>query len=362
MKLTFPYMGSIVIYQKLLEPLGHEIILPNRPTKRTINLGVKYSPEFACFPYKVLLGTYIEALEAGADTIVTSGGSGPCRAGYYCEAHQKTLQSLGYQVEMIVFDSFFKNPPLFLEKARKITNHHSWLKVIKVVYTAYQIARAIDSLQKIVEIKRAYEREPGSFSRAFEHIHQKFLKEAHTLEDVRRLKEEGLTLLNSIPLRDHDPMLKIRIGIVGEIYVVIESSINMGIAEVLNKLGCEVSRSICISEWFEHTLPKVFGKSDARIVNYGRRYIDISIGGHEIQNVGKMIDYKEQGFDGIIHLMPFACLPELITQSMIPKISADLGIPILSLAIDEQTGVANVLTRLEAFVELVKNQKLLRAG
>ncbi|HEX3048340.1 MAG TPA: hypothetical protein VHY08_26570, partial [Bacillota bacterium] len=124
MKVTFPYMGSIVIYQKLLEPLGHEVILPLRPTKRTINLGVKYSPEFACFPYKVLLGTYIEALEAGADTIVTSGGSGPCRAGYYCEVHQKTLQSLGYQVEMIVFDSFFKDPRFFLEKVKKIKNHH----------------------------------------------------------------------------------------------------------------------------------------------------------------------------------------------------------------------------------------------
>ena len=60
--------------------------------------------------------------------------------------------------------------------------------------------------------------------------------------------------------------------------------------------------------------------------------------------------------------MPFACLPELVTQSMIPKTSGDLDIPILTLAIDEQTGVANILTRLEAFIELVKNNKLARTA
>lgn len=92
MKVSFPHMGSQVFYKKLLEFLDIDYILPNVPTKRTIDLGVKNSPEFACFPYKVLLGTYIEAIEAGADTILTSGGSGPCRAGLYAQLHEKTLK------------------------------------------------------------------------------------------------------------------------------------------------------------------------------------------------------------------------------------------------------------------------------
>lgn len=80
------------MYEKLFTLLGHEVITPPRPSQKTVDYGVKYSPEFACFPLKVILGTYLEALEMGADTIVTSGGNGPCRAGYYGEAKRKYLK------------------------------------------------------------------------------------------------------------------------------------------------------------------------------------------------------------------------------------------------------------------------------
>jgi predicted nucleotide-binding protein (sugar kinase/HSP70/actin superfamily) len=362
MKITFPYMGSTVIYQKVLELLEHEVIMPPRPTQHTINLGVKYSPEFACFPYKVLLGSYIESLQLGADTILTSGGNGPCRAGFYNEVHRKTLLNLGYDVEMIVFDDIYRNPKLFMERLWKIKNHKSWIRVIKAIYTAYELAHAIDSLQKVMELKRPYELEPGSFSAVFEMMSQKFANEANTIKDIRRLKQEGMTLFHSIPVHEPSDNRKVRIGIVGEIYVVIESSINMGIAELLNKLGCEVTRSLYVSEWVDHSLPKFLGKSDATILKSGKQYMEIGIGGHEIHNIGHMVFYKNKGFDGVVHLMPFACLPELVTQSLIPKISADLAMPILTLAIDEQSGAANTLTRLEAFVELVKNHKQLTAG
>jgi predicted nucleotide-binding protein (sugar kinase/HSP70/actin superfamily) len=362
MKITFPHMGSTVIYQKLLELLDHEVIMPPRPTQRTINLGVKHSPEFACFPYKVLLGSYIESLELGADTILTSGGNGPCRAGFYNEVHRKTLLNLGYEVEMIVFDDIYRNPGLFMEKLRKIKNQKSGLQLIKAVFTAYQLAHAIDSLQKVMEIKRPYELEPGSFSAAFAMMSQKFAKEAYTVKDIQRLKREGMALFHSIPVHEPPENRKVRIGIVGEIYVVIESSVNLGIAELLNKLGCEVTRSLYVSEWVDHSLPKILGKSDAAIIENSKRYMKIGIGGHEIHNIGHMISYKNQGFDGVIHLMPFACLPELVTQSLVPKISEDLAMPILTLALDEQSGVANTLTRLEAFIELVKNHKQLKTG
>ncbi|HLV10278.1 MAG TPA: 2-hydroxyacyl-CoA dehydratase, partial [Halanaerobiales bacterium] len=65
----------------------------------------------------------------------------------------------------------------------------------------------------------------------------------------------------------------------------------------------------------------------------------------------------ERGFDGVIHLKPFGCLPELITQSILDKISLDLDIPILSLSIDEQTANANTITRVEAFLDMVRYKK-----
>jgi predicted nucleotide-binding protein (sugar kinase/HSP70/actin superfamily) len=358
MKITFPYMGSTIIYYKIFELLGHEVIEPPRPSQHTINLGVKYSPEFACFPYKVLLGSYIEALDLGADTIITSGGNGPCRAGYYSEVHRRTLESLGYDPHIIVFDSIFQDPRLFLNNLYRVKGKNSWVKVARIIYTVYRLAHAIDHLQNVVEQKRAYELEHGSFTKAFDRMTQRFYKEVKTLQDVKRLHREGLVMLEAIPVKNVSEEQKLRIGIVGEIFVVMESSINMNIAEVMGNLGCEVTRSMCISKWVDENLPKFLGKSNKEIIKASKQYMEIGIGGHELDNIGGIIDYKRKGFDGIIHLMPFACLPELVTQSMVPQISRDHNIPVLTLALDEQSGIANNLTRLEAFVELLRSKKI----
>ncbi|MGM0471936.1 MAG: CoA protein activase, partial [Bacillota bacterium] len=103
MKVTFPYMGtSHIAFKSLLEELGHEVVI-KPPNNQTLSLGTKHAPEFACIPFKILLGSYIEALEAGANLIITSGGHGPCRAGHYGQLHEEILTDLGYEFEMIVF-------------------------------------------------------------------------------------------------------------------------------------------------------------------------------------------------------------------------------------------------------------------
>lgn len=360
MKVSFPHMGSQVFYKKLLEFLDIDYILPNVPTKRTIDLGVKNSPEFACFPYKVLLGTYIEAIEAGADTILTSGGSGPCRAGLYAQLHEKTLKSMGYDVNFIVFDDFNRDRKQFIENLKILKGKKSWCQTFKNFYTAYKIAACVDNLQKIVETKRAYEKIQGSFNAAFKDVLEDFDKNANNLKSVKMLYEKNEKLLKNIPCsKIINEQERIRIGIVGEIYVVMEPSVNMNIVEVLNSLGCEVTNSMYISEWIRHnTIPRCFKKlSGQNLLDDSKKYLKLQIGGHECHNIGNMIEYKKMGYDGIVHLMPFGCLPELVTQSLAPNITKDNELPILTLSLDEQTGLANNMTRIEAFVDLLKKNK-----
>ena len=88
MKVGFGHMGTLTpIMELILEDLGHESITPTRPTRKTLARGAKYAPEFACIPFKIVLGTYLECLERGADTLASGGGYGPCRAGLYGELH-----------------------------------------------------------------------------------------------------------------------------------------------------------------------------------------------------------------------------------------------------------------------------------
>ena len=113
--------------------------MPEKPSQRTVNLGVLNSPEFICYPFKIILGTYIELCEKGAEVIISSGGSGPCRAGMYCEIHKRVLKQLGYNTELIIFDSIFQDFGEFMRKVKMIKNGKSIPTIIKSLRVVYMI-------------------------------------------------------------------------------------------------------------------------------------------------------------------------------------------------------------------------------
>lgn len=361
MRITFPYMGTTLIYAKLFELLGHEVIMPDRPTKKTIELGVKYSPEFACFPFKVIMGTYFENVDKGIDRIVTSGGHGPCRAGYYGELHKKILSNIGYDVDFIVFDEPKRNYRHFYNQILELKEENSWFKVLKTVYTVYRMTKSVDKIEKIITKKRAYISNKVLLNKTWKDILKNY-STIKNIEDIKKVEEKALKRINkftyTLPKEDE----RIRIGIVGEIYVVMESSVNNNIEEIINSFGAEVERSHYLSQYIDETLLPFAGKEAKKIMKKGEEYIEIIIGGHAKQSIGHIVDYKERGFDGVIHLKPFGCLPEIISQSIFDKLSEDLDISILSLSIDEQTAETNIMTRLEAFIDLIKYQKSTKKG
>ncbi|SCY68907.1 hypothetical protein [Alkaliphilus peptidifermentans] len=359
MKVSFPYMGTTIVYKKLLELLGHEVVMPPKPSQYTINLGVKYSPEFACFPLKVITGSYIEAAELGAEVIVTSGGHGPCRAGFYEQVHRRILEEKGFNVDFIVFNSMFRDFKQFFANMMMLKGTNSWFKIAQSLLMVYDMIKKLDILEKRVQELRAYELKKGETTKAWEQIQIGFDK-ASSKKDLQQAFNNGEVLLNQIKTFNIYDKDRIRIGIVGEIYVVMESSINMKMEELLGNLGAEVERSQYLSEWVAYNaLPGFMNRThEVEILKKGEPYIPINIGGHAKQTVGHIVDYSQRGFDGVIHLMPFGCLPELVSQSIVPKISQALDIPVLTLSIDEQSGTANSLTRVEAFMDLIKGKRM----
>ena len=359
MKISFPYIGCVTGYKKLLQWLGHEVVMPNKPTQKTIELGVKYSPEFICIPFKVMMGTYIEAAQAGAKVIISSGGHGPCRAGLYGEIHQRILKSLGYDVEVIIFDSMFRDFKKFYRNLKKVTNNVGTLSLLKHLWHAYRIIHNMDNMEKKIKRLRAYEQNRGEFNRVWNKI-QTMYSACTTGKDVKVVTQKAYKMLAEVPIKEVAGEEKIRIGIIGEIYVVMESSVNMDIEQKLNSMGVEVENVQYISNWINHNIrPKFMGGSKAhQVIKKGERFVKKQSGGHDKENVGWIVDFNERGFDAVVHLMPFGCLPELITQTAIPTIAKELDMPILSLSLDEQMGTANNQTRIEAFVDLVRSKKL----
>ena len=358
MKVSFPNMGQITAYKKVIEFFGHEPIVPERPTQRTFDLGVLHSPEFICYPSKVMAGTYIEACEKGAEVIISSGGSGPCRAGMYCEIHRRILKKLGYKTEIIIFDSFFKVPGLFIKNINRIRNGRSVFSAIRFARYIIKMIEFLDTIEKDIKKRRAYEVNKGDFDKCLKQINEMFYNTSG-LRELKKVNKVALEMVKAVPLKEIEENKKLRLAIVGEIFVVMDSATNMNIESRLNALGVEVTSTQYISDWIYHNImPKPLRHDEHHRMDLaGKKYTTCNIGGHHLGNIGWIEHFAKEGYDGIVHLMPFGCLPELVTRNMSHKLSEQFDIPILTMSIDEQNGEANTQTRLEAFVDLCAGRK-----
>ena len=66
---------------------------------------------------------------------------------------------------------------------------------------------------------------------------------------------------------------------------------------------------------------------------------------------------KDNKIDGIITLNAFGCGPDSLMVERITRRAKQFNKPLLTLTIDEQTGEAGFVTRLEAFVDMLYRKK-----
>ncbi|MFW5981878.1 MAG: acyl-CoA dehydratase activase-related protein [Halanaerobiaceae bacterium] len=356
MKLTFPHMGYINIPLKtFFENLGFEVILPPKISKRTLDLGVKYAPEFACLPLKINLGNFIEALEEGAKLIIMGGGCGPCRFGYYAEVQQEILRELGYD-----FDIYVIEPGLFrnYRKVKDSFGNIPYGKIISSARIAWKKAIIMDEIYKLLLENRAKEKENSIIN----NIYSSFLDEidkSMSVKGIVDIRDKYIKKINAA-VGEYKQGIEIRVGIVGEIYVVLEPFVNLEIENKLGKLGVSVERNLYISHWLKHFLH--LSKEQEEIEDKAKKYLKNFVGGHGIDSIGNTVRYAARGFDGVIQLAPFTCMPEIISESILPRVSKEEGIPVLSLVFDEHSGDAGLQTRIEAFVDLLIRRKQNRKG
>lgn len=359
MKVVYPHMGLMWIAIKaMLEYLNVDVVMPPPCSKKTLLLGVKHAPEFACMPLKLNLGNFMEAADLGADTIIMAGGCGPCRFGYYAQVEHAILQDLGYRYELVVLEPPQKHFGELLSKIKLITKQQSWVRVIKGIRFGYRKAEAVDRLERMAHYCRPREITPGTTDRVLQQGLQEIANVAAP-EGLPAAMQRVVAMMNTIPVDTHRSVL--RIGLVGEIYTLLEPFANQDIERKLGSLGVEVDRSIYLSEWVnEHLLlGLVKNTRNSKLARQNAvKYLRHFVGGHGLETVGSTVLYAEQGYDGVIQLFPFTCMPEIIAQSILPNISAELDIPIMTLIVDEQSGETGLITRLEAFVDLLARRKL----
>ena len=358
--IAWPRMGRIDIPLKaLLLNLGAKIVIPPANSNEALEIGVKNSIEGICLPYKLNLANYIMALENGANTLMMFQAPGSCRLGNYTRMAQKTLKKMGYKFDMVIFDMYKSKMKQTLHAFWHVTRCTNPWKYYKAFSLGFNKFFAIDTAEKMLFKIRPRELNKGDAERCY----NKWLKitdETNSVWACKMLKHKIIKDFNKIPI-DKNKKCPV-IYLIGEFFVILDPFSNQNIEKELGEMGCEVQRQIMFSDWLEHVLkPSLFYKKEShreRSVRYAKDYMKRAIGGECIETIGDTVYAAKHGVDGVIHISPFSCMPEIVAQNILPKLSKNENIPVLSLILDEQTGRAGYITRIEAFVDLVKRKKM----
>jgi len=355
MRIGVPRCGpSDIIAEALVQKLGtseSELIIPPPTSYRTLDLGVKYSPVEACLPFKLTLGNLIESCELGADTLIHARGTGVCRLGYYVKEQQQIIRDLGYDARFLTLDVSQHRIGSIMHLVKEVTNGAPWPKIVSAIRFSVAKLFACDGIERVVHRTRAVELQKGMTNQIYREA-LKAISEARTTREVKKVAKQYTTKLNQMPRdRDADP---VKVGIVGEVFVVLDPFANMDIEMELGKLGVEVERTLNLSRWAKYRLfLNYLGADEWKSVHrLAMPYLKRNVGGEGWESVGEKIAYGRRGFDGLIHLAPFTCMPEIVAQNIMPSTRED--IPVLTVLYDEQMAKPGMITRLEAFVDLLK--------
>lgn len=291
-------------FTNFFERLGLKVLKPIPITEETIKLGVKHSPELFCYPYKVVLGNFIQLIEAGANTLVMFSSCGKCKQRHYYKLAEQKLRREGYEFEMIKIAPIDLIPlplPGLLNRLSYISGL-SKPKIAKAVLDAWGAIAKTEKGQK---------------------------------------KERG----------------EINIGVTGEIFCVLEPDVNLDLISKLEGMGATVHTTLSLREVITHTIWRTKERRELRKQCW--QYLDKGgdPGGHGLHSVEDTILWSEMGMDGVIHLTPLSCHPEIVVEDAVDYICKDNKIPLLRIKLDETMSPLNMTTRVETFYELIKRRK-----
>ncbi|MHA1111922.1 MAG: hypothetical protein ACTSRE_12515 [Promethearchaeota archaeon] len=357
MPITFPHFGSLIyVFQSLMKELKMKnIMVPSKPTRRTAELGARYGPEFICTPFKLTLGTFIEMLDKGADVLVMGGCNSFCRFGYYWPIQKLILEDLGYDFKFLHVD--YESPRNLLKNLKDASSGLNMLQTIRALRITWLKNRLTDLTDKLLFTYRALEKQKGVTDILANKIFQKIVQ-AEGVSQIRALNRKIPDIFKKeIDVEKKKNLLKV--AICGEIYAVIEPALNLDVHRKLNNLGVIVETTVSLTRFTDipRKLNPFYQMHWQKARELGRPYVANRIGGETMENLGDIIYYKKHGWDGMVHIYPFTCMPEIITRAIAPQISKEYDMPFLSLVVDEHTGEAGFQTRLEAFIDLLRRKK-----
>ena len=394
--IIFPQMAPI--HFEFLEPVlkseGYNAVLLRECTQHTIETGLKYVNNDACYPSIITTGQMVEALESGEydinkTALIMSQTGGGCRATNYIGFIRKALKDAGFEnVPVISFNvvGLEKNPgfKLTISLAEKL--------IKGMIYA--------DLLQKMLYKNRAYEKNKGETQKLFDKWVEKAKKLAikSSSREFAKSMYEIVDDFEKIELRTD--IKKPKVGIVGEILIKYHPFGNNFVADLLEKEGAEVilpdfmgfvkfvaangviSHKMLKSNGLKSTLSDVglkliniFEKDEKKALEKSKKgYLPTCDIWHLADNVkevlstgnqtgegwfltAEMLEYMENGIQNIVCVQPFACLPNHVVGKGVIKTIRDIYPEANIVPVDYDPGAseANQTNRIKLLMTVAKD-------
>ncbi len=353
-----PSMGAATVAVKsLFDGIGARVELGPAASRRTWDLGARSAPEFMCTPYKQILGNMIEMLDAGANTLVYIDAVDQCRTGSYHQLMEDALHDLGYNFEFLIWSDLFEGGifgmPRFL---RRFAPGLTWRTVVREVSLGLAKLRAIDDVERRVQYRRPRELTPGAVDEIWKGALKRF-DEARSLAALKGVKTGIFQQIDQVPC---DPLKRpVRVGLTGEMFASLDPFYNQDLERQLSRAGAEVHRTLMLSNWLRaEMILGILGLPHGRDLQRAtRQYMRTNVAG---PTIGDTVVCAQHGFDGMVEVLPFTCMPHITALNVLPRVARDYDIPVLTFIFDEQTAGAGMQARIEAFVDLLYRRREMR--
>ena len=356
--ILIPQMAPIhfELLEAAVQESGYKVELLRECTQHTVETGLKYVNNDACYPSILVTGQMIEALESGKydlnkTALIMSQTGGGCRATNYIGFIRKALKDAGFSnVPVISFNVVgmekmpgFKLTPKMIER------------MIKCVLYA-------DLLQKMLTKNRAYEINKGETQKLFDEWMIK-CKKLVRKSTIKEFKQSIYDIVNDFEKIELDTThKKPKVGIVGEVLIKYHPFGNNFAADMLEKEGAEVILPdfmgfVKFMATHKITFNSLLNtnKTSAKISKIAIKLIDLlekdikkalasskkgylqpcdiwhledkvkdvlSIGNQTGEGwflTAEMIEYMEHDIPNIICVQPFACLPNHVVGKGVIK-------------------------------------------
>jgi predicted nucleotide-binding protein (sugar kinase/HSP70/actin superfamily) len=349
--MAIPNIGNYTIaLATAVESLGIKAWASTATTPEALKLGISAAPESVCLPLKAHLGHFIEADRAGVEFAFMVNSVGTCRLRYYRHMIGDILRDLGLKIKIfgLGFDGF-KPPIVRYFDPGPVT----FLKPI--LHTALKI-KVIDELEVAAWRTRPVEIIHGDTTRVMNRLLAE-LSESGTMADTRAIRKKAASCFAEIPVdREKQPL---RVGLVGEISFLRDKCLNKNIEYILGSQGIEVRNFFLLGEELNNISRIVLLNQNRRkyLSRIADRYLQSTVGGHALDSVAHSIRCADEGYDGMVHLCPSGCMPEVSVRPILKRVSRDKDFPILEMSYDEHTCAVGIATRLEAFADVLRERR-----